>query len=531
MHILGYSLLLLVSGASFAVAGEGEGEQKTGQDLVQQLQEQIQSLEARVQELETPPSEDAAPGSLLLVEPRLDGRLDEITHESPASPLMAPTRLNMSAPQDLMATVSGRWRVRGERWWDLPAPADSLVTPGVGSALPGQRDDKTLFGQSIELGLNFQVTERSRVFAEFHDGRIWGTSLKGRTSSVGTSNETITNFYLTQAFGEVRDVYGSGADVRIGRQIVELGAERQLGDDEWLLNRWSLDALRLDREFEGLGTLTFVASKLLETENVLANEFSPGFQQGTNRSNIDAELYALYFATRTDIFGEFDSYIMFLDADRAVLVDAPRVSDARLWTLGFRSAHTIADAFFWDVELATQTGRVNDERADRLAANFAFASMVGFMIPGFDYLDRAYFGFDYARGDSNPNNGNHEAYVPLKPSYHGWFGIMNLVSWQNVLHFRAGTDFNVGDGRLGASYHFLNRDTADSGNIGYNAELMPTGHSKDIGQELDITYTHPCSENSTVDLGVGHFFPGDAFSAPFGNRGITFAYAQYGIGF
>jgi hypothetical protein len=520
--------LLAQSGTESAASNSSAGDS----ELIQKLLNKINALERRVIELEEPAkpelSEAPAEGTQGLEE-----SLDEVVHHSPVNPAAKPTRLNFTAPGLQGVDVYGRGLWRYEKWLGFNSPTiDTLLAQGDPNNI--NKDNINSFGQRINVGFNFRVTEKTTVTAEIEDARIWGTDSKGP----GTISVNNDGFQLSQGFLQSANLYNSGIDLKLGRQIIELGSERQIGNDDWLLRTWSFDAIRLDRQFGGAGEASLIFAREQETDQIDRNEFTPGAATRGNDS-LNDDLYTLYWTHQSESIGALDAYLIFLDADdENNTIDV----DTRLWTYGVRSEHTIGPVF-WDLEAAHQHGRINGVRTDfDLKDNWGLFSRVGVaMGDETPFFRRAYFGFDYASGDSDGTGGSAgdaneaDGFVQIMPSLHGWFGIMDLVSWQNIHHWVLGMDFDaMGHGNLGLSWHVLRMDSDDDDVIGYNSGIDGGASitSKAIGQELDIVYDVRPTEHTSIGLGFGHFFPSHAYTQMTGSHGsITFGYAQFGVDF
>ena len=130
--------------------------------------------------------------------------------------------------------------------------------------------------------------------------------------------------------------------------------------------------------------------------------------------------------------------------------------------------------------------------------------------------------YDYASGDSNPNDGNSESFQNLFPSNHEPYGYMDEFSWRNLHDLRA--QLNAKPCKkieLGLDYHaFFLADTHDywyrSNGISTLRTTTPggldvrtIGASAYAGQEVGLTLNYEFNKNMKLLLGYSHFFAGE----------------------
>lgn len=486
MRILGGVAALLLAGGSPTMALQ----EQNRDDVILELQKKIEELEKKVDEMSQAPAQEPTTG--------LETRLDEAIHQSPSEPLLEPTRLNFTAPGLESATFTGFFRWRGAWWGNFNSPFN------------GNEDDILTFDQRLDLGMDLRLTEKSSLYIEFHDQRIWGIS----DAAPVADNEEFSAVSL-----DVNDLYGSGWDMNLGRQKVEMGAERQIGEDEWLNTVTRFDGITTSSQMMKNTTLSIGAYRLFDGDNASLVEFQPG-GAAAGADNNNTEYYMVYVENEEESYGNLDFYLFLLDAD-----NGDSSVESRLFTYGARWQHG-TDPIWWDVEAATNFGkflgnRGNDYGFDR----YAFTGRAGWRADNVQYLDGFYVGYDYATG------GVDDTYIQQFPSLHGWFGIMDFASWSNVVQYVLGMKMVALDGNVDISYRWLEVENDNGAFFGYNT-AGAAGGNNDIGQELDITYTVQCTEKSNMDAGFGYFFPGDAYTNAFNsNSNVVFAFMSYGIRF
>lgn len=488
MRILVGAVGLLLAGLSPAYALPGSDEGDSLRQELEQLQAKIAQLEAKLGS-ESEPAANAG----------LDSRLDEILSQAPTN--ATASRLNVTAPGNDNLTMNGGFRWRATGWNNFPAA--------------GGPDETLSLDQSLSVGFTFRVSEKTEVNLALNDARVWGTD------GLSVPGAEDANLDVTTATMKVEDVYSSGVDLLMGHQQIRYGAGRYFGDDPWNMQPIRWDGITAIHVIDDRSKISFNAVRLADGDSLLATEYLPG-AGGTN-----ADVFALYFTHDSGAdFGMVEAYLYFLDADLNSL--GTGVAKSRFFTYGARWTHAIED-LSWDVEATTQFGRLFGVRTkDYGFDNWMLAARANYAIHDVEYLKGVVGGYDYATGGSN-------AFVPLTPENHGWFGLSDAATWNNVQHFMLGLDFGVvedSDDNLQFAWHWNRLDTGNAGFGGRAIGTTVAPGDEDLGQEWNVVYSVNCTHSSKFDAGFGWFYPGEAYRNAFGtNRDVQFGYLQYGLTF
>jgi len=498
------AISILALGAGSTALGQSAGDRET---RIDELQKQLDAIAAQLRELQGQPSGSTS---------ELGARLDGAVRQSPSEALREPRRLNISAPGLEGLDITGYVRTRGEYWGNYDTG--------------GGNGDSTAFGTEAALGFNARVSEKTSVYIEPQASFIWGDDtthgLGGPSGTAGgfTNSDDVQ---IVQALMRVSDMYGSGFDMGVGRQKIELGAERMIGDDEWSLNRTTFDGFRFDRNLGDPGNLTFLAVRVEDVVHATAIMVPtiPG-QDGRG------DLFGLYYSSnKNDSTGQVDVYVLHLE-DPNYGSGVP--SDETRWTTyGARWNSPSFGGLCFEVEAATQFGEFNGLRTGNHDWGFDVWAMhagASYKMPDNQLIDGFCVAYDYATGGSNSSV--QHSFVQLYPSVHGWFGITDFFSWQNIEHWMVGASFNVGEGDLMLGYHWNRMAAADGGFFGYNQGGGASTAGDDLGREIDLVYSVDCSKATAVDFGIGYFFPGDGYQSAIGGSGtgddnVTFGYLQF----
>jgi hypothetical protein len=181
---------------------------------------------------------------------------------------------------------------------------------------------------------------------------------------------------------------------------------------------------------------------------------------------------------------------------------------------------------FGDFEYAPGTpGVINGQRLNQLA--YATHIEVGYTFTTQDLKPRLALGFDYASGDDNPNDKDHNTFVNLYPTNHKFYGAMDFLSWQNLIDPYIKASITPAKGiSFALTYNaFWLATTSD---FFYQANQAPrtTGgygiHPQNgtfAGQEIDLVATYQPTAFLQVQGGFGHYFTGDYVNQTFQNLG------------
>lgn len=217
---------------AMSVLALGAGSLAFGQDAssqaqkIAELQKQVDAMQAQLRALQT---ETPSGG--------LEARLDGAVRNSPVEALREPRRLNISAPGLDGLNIDGLVHIRGDYWANFDSG--------------GGNNDVSSFGTEAQLGFDARVSEKTSIRIGLHYSDIWGNDTNhglGGTSRLTDDSTTSSDGDINaqEVLLRVGDLYGTGVDMTVGRQRIELGAERIIGDDDWRLTRTSFDGFRFD---------------------------------------------------------------------------------------------------------------------------------------------------------------------------------------------------------------------------------------------------------------------------------------------
>ena len=376
-----------------------------------------------------------------------------------------------------------------------PTPAQSL-DPAVTS--------EWLVAERARLGL---AVDRGPVTAAFtlQDARGLGT--EATTPGAAPGEPDLPTLAPFEAYVDVHSRKGRRVFFRLGRQRVEWGDGRLLGDDDWSPTARSRDAARLGFEVGDFDVELLAA--LLVAPGAWGSNGGAGGPPGDVEGS-GAQLYGLDAVWHL-----------------TPLLNAEATALARIVREPFPAALTPGDTFAFDlrlfgdkrglryaVEAAYEAGRIATVAGDRRLSALALAGRVELETALPWHLT---FGAEgsYASGDDGPLgiDDTQHRFDPILPDQHDRHGLMDLWGWSNALD--AGGDVTLRpEDELGlrVGYHFAG--LAQPTGQWTTAALVPVGSStanasRSLGHEIDAALRWTPWDPIRFDAGYGLFLLGE----------------------
>jgi hypothetical protein len=490
-------ILLLASGLLFISPNQALAQETNGNDKIDAISKRLEELEKQVKELKRENSE---------LKTRLDGKetpkaLLATETKTPADETREVTDAQQSSePQnkDKRIEVGGEIRLRGE------FVDHNLNTFGFASDL--------LIRQRARLHVKAKLTDDITGFVQIQDSRIWGEEF--------STSSDLSNVDLHQAYIDMNHFLTKPLSLRIGRQELSYGDERLIGAFDWNNDGRSFDAVKAVYARKKWSADIF-AARIQDEEFFFFDSFYQDFY-GTylklfnDNPNRKLEFYGLVLKDNFFLNGEFGR---------------DRSEPTTIYTIGTRQEAKTDSGFYYDGELALQTGHRGPDNHRALA----LAARVGKYFESARSLHLG-FEFDLATGDKNAGDGKSNEFIDLFPDNHIHYGYMDLLGWRNMVDYRVNVGFNpISKLAFDADYHkfFLHREGGRwSDANGRTNGFDPFGLSgKNLGQELDFTLAFPYKERIKLLTGYSVFFPGRFVQRLRGRDLSHFSYVQMLIGF
>ena len=445
----------------------------------------------------------------------------------------------------------GQFRVRYELKNNFATPGNP---PAIVGGDPGALDFRDKGGNPH----NDYILLREKVHVGY--AQPWfGAYVEGRDSSSHGDdrdpNPEADEFDLYQGFITIGNPKEFPLSLKVGRQELIYGDERLIGPSDWLNIPRTFDAVKLRYE----GTQGWIDA--FTSRPVLADDHS------FNMANEYETFSGIYASTKTLIpKQESQAYFLARNVEEkspfAHVKDVPQAGGASprdIYTVGLRvkSLPNQFGGFDYGAELAGQFGRYQDagtsltvQRTKKSLSHEAFAAYVGmgYTWTNVSFTPRVGFEYNFASGDSDPTDKDHETFDNLYPTNHKRYGIADFVSLQNIhnVKFMSSVapckNFTVS---LEYNLYWL-AETADSFYTVTGARrgsatppAAPTGkgyginksYDSFVGSELDLVATYKIKPWAIAQVGYAHFFTGkyvdQSLSAPgFGSKDADYVYLQ-----
>ena len=362
-----------------------------------------------------------------------------------------------------------------------------------GAERPGNNED--YFLTQFRLNAHWTPTDWLGLYIEGQDSRIMG---ERGINEDATPNVFADSFDVHQAYVDLKlPLWEVPTRLRVGRQKLNLGAQRLMGALEWVNTARVLDGVRITLGIHKDRTLEAFATRLVAVDPNHANDW-----ESTGSRLFSSDFHGLYYTDWKLIpYTKVAGY--------GLLRRASGFGD-EVYTLGGRFV-TKLGAWDFDGELPAQFGTYGGVNHQ------AFALHVGggYTWQSF-YHARLGMAYNFASGNSS-NGRNHTTFDNLFPTNHAHYGYMDFFSWQNMHNFEVTWQMKIYKKlavRLAYHAFFLAEEDDDAW---YNASTgklrQAGGQNVDsyVGSEVDVTLKYPLSVWGTkiaLEWGYGHFFTG-----------------------
>jgi hypothetical protein len=413
-------------------------------------------------------------------------------------------------------------------------------------AVPGAGPTAVDFRANTPVSDNDFVLFRTRFHAGYSP-TDWLTIFGEGQNSASTGDERSPNpqadgpVDLHQGYVLVGGTESLPASIKVGRQELSYGDERLIGAFDWDNMGRVFDAAKVRFEQDAFWVDAFTGRVVMPNDNQF------------DQPNWDDWFSGVYGSTRA-VVPKTELQLYFL-ADNAganspkdVTTAAKGNSPRDIYTVGMRFQTLPGQLNGWDFngEFAGQFGDfeyapgtpgvVNGRRLTQLA--YAGHIEGGYTFTKTDWKPCLALGFDYASGDGNPSDDEHNTFVNLYPTNHKFYGAMDFLSWQNLIdpYFKASIAPVNG---LSVSLTYNVFWLATSSDFFYQVNQAPRTTSgygihpqngSFAGQEIDLVAIYTPARFLQFQAGFGHYFTGDYVNQTFQNLGgshdANWVYAQ-----
>ncbi len=357
------------------------------------------------------------------------------------------------------------------------------------------------FGQRTRIGLDAKVNPKLEGRVLIQDTRYWGLDEGASTTTTATERQATDLF---EGYVDLRWIWDLPLDIRLGRQRLNFGRQRLVGELDFSNSARTFDAYKFHFSM-GTIALDIFSAKLVDT-NAPADTT-------LYYSDRDRNFSGLYATREGDRVEKADFYwLRDIDKTRAAIP-----GETKRHTVGGRARVLLPEHFAIEGEYAYQTGERGDTldiSAQMLTAEVSYTrsdlnelTLVG--------------GFDWATGDNDPNDSKLKTFNQLFPTAHAFLGFIDYVGRQNIQDTRGLASARLYKGLSGAvHYHWFQLDQAQD--AWYNAagqvnqrdvrdfDIDPGRTERGLGSEIDLLFRFAgIVPDAGIEVGYSHFFPGD----------------------
>ncbi len=377
---------------------------------------------------------------------------------------------------------------------------------------PGAKSDDIYLLQRLMFHADLHVTPHLRFYAQGKSALTTDRDLPGGRRPIEEDQIDLQNGFVelkAPTLGPAGEV-----TLRAGRQELLFGRERLVSPLDWTNTRRTFDDITLSGVVGDWKVTSFV-SHLVTIKEKSANNY-----------DLDTDFHGIY-ATHSEIpvVGLLDLYYFYLARNDVAF--SGETGDEDRHTLGARLFGPIGESIFdYEVELDYQAGEVGSGDVNALS----LASVLGATLPDDAWKPRLELSFDYASGDETPDDGDAETFNQLFPLGHAYFGFIDFVGRQNIIHVQSmalARPLPTTTLRLDLHYFWRASDEDALYNAAGGIQRPGAGtSSRDVGGEIDLTATRSFGRHLALTGGYSHFFAGNFIDETGKNQDVDFVYFQ-----
>jgi hypothetical protein len=389
----------------------------------------------------------------------------------------------------------------------------------------------------FRIGVAIKPVDWLKFYAQGQDAHEWFSDRPNIPGVLGAEGDD--NFDLRQAYIQVGP---KAVNITAGRQILLYGDERLIGPSDWTNFSRTFDAAKLHYERGKFSVDLFASTPVY----ILRDKFNQSDLFNGSETHRDLVFSGIYASTTAVNPLTMDFYALLLDEDNQAFVPVgityPGTSlsipgtRTDFVTFGSRLKGDPKKLHGWEYEgeFALQAGQVSD--LDLFAGALHVGGGYNFDCP---WKPRLFFEYNFASGDSDPNDGDIETFQNLFPSNHNKYGFMDLFSWQNLHDPELSLKLKPTK-QIVVETDFHGFWLANTNDAWYRANgtskvrpITPASRnaSSYVGSELDLLVTYQPLKFLNIWAGYSHFFAGDYLNATGPSDDADFGYVQATISF
>jgi len=371
---------------------------------------------------------------------------------------------------------------------------------------------------------NDYLLHRTRLYTNLEIGdafRVYGEGIDAVSEFEDVPPRPIDENRLDvlNLFADAKLVEADRGDLwfRFGRQELLYGAQRLISPLDWANTRRTFDGANFIWEGQNWRADTFV------TRPVSLWQHLPATDHNFDNPDQSQEFSGIYLTRKGLKNKSLDVYFLRYTDDDGIRDFSP---DFEYNTIGARLAGNYCN-WLWEIEGAYQFGDYAD--LDHSAGFYTLGA--GRKLAKLPWNTDFWVYYDWASGDSDPNDGTNGTFNQLFPLGHKYFGWMDIIGRQNI------EDLNV---RITTSphervklilwYHVFHLQQARDAlynPLSAPVRRDPTGAAgQNVGQELDMAVDITLTPRVNLLFGYCHFYTGSFINNTGGIDGEDFYFGQ-----
>jgi hypothetical protein len=323
--------------------------------------------------------------------------------------------------------------------------------------------------------------------------------------------------------------------VKVGRQYLQYGEGRLVGNAFWLNIPHTFDAVKVRYQDSFFGVDVF-ASNLVYVRG-------DHFDQSNSQDTLSGAYFDFPGLCKESVN---ELYVFARNVSRGILTDNWTLVPAPFrftapqdtYTYGVRTKSKPGAFGPWDygIEAMWQVGDrtavfpatplATAKAAPRLDQNaWAFILQGGYTWKDNPLKPRLALIMSAASGDQNSGDKDSQTFQNILPSNHGLYGMMDLSSLQNIVDYRASFTIKPSP-KTSLAFDVHQQYLETTNDYWYNVAGVPRntpgaaagsgkgfginpGYKSDIGEETDVIGGWNATKGLLLEAGLGHFFRGD----------------------
>jgi hypothetical protein len=286
-------------------------------------------------------------------------------------------------------------------------------------------------------------------------------------------------------------------NLRAGRQVMDFGEGRLIGDPGWSNVGRTFDAARLNFHYGPVKVAAFTGAVVKIDQTSFDQPFPA------------EHIHGMYGWINSLVPNAVVEPYLFWRLEHSFKSETGRVGNMDEKTVGFRWTGKLPVGFDYGVDMAAQRGSWAGDNIGAWMGHW----MIGHPIAKSRYKPKMFVELNRLSGDADPRDGRRGTFDSLFPAAHDKYGVTDLFTSGNIVHLRPGVQLALRKNlNVSVAYNsFWLANESDGLYVGGKvvARSKFDGTGIHVGQEGDVQMQWAPSKASQFILGYGRLFPGE----------------------